>query len=207
MSCQTIQLVTDLFSAYNSLLDRCCASASKLSPVPCVVPSIFSVYNEAIRAINYGTPCGKVFADAAYPDPGMPAQCLSPVWLIGCRNWIEHMTCSKITTVCYDFATLFPRYIISGVKESCYREVAYDTNLTNTTGVSARLIVTEELSVDDDMEINGVSYGGACCTPYSLPVGTRITGVVAAGASVRIVVVDNWGVYVGATGKVCWEEV
>lgn len=132
--------------------------------------------------------------------------------------------CPPCSGDCVDFTTLFPMVLTPPAAghyppgavargEYCEREgygpipvmEIYRATITNPLSGPANLVVLGgSLTVDDDLEVDGVSTGGPCCYPITLDCNRVIAGPVSAGGSVTLAVLDNWGVRAGAVGCACW---
>ena len=120
---------------------------------------------------------------------------------------------------CLNFQTLFPAvspesapnyaprgYTCSGFSKETTASTTYILVAQNPLSGLGKLVVTIEAWFDDDLEIDGVSLGGACSTPIIIPVGTVLT-IQPSGGNVTLTVVDNYGVYSGGRGCACWQPV
>ena len=107
-------------------------------------------------------------------------------------------------THCIDFTDIFPSVSIAP-KYSCSPQVVYSVTLYNPLDVVADLVVTVTAGFDDDLRVNGESVGGDCSTPITIDVGTAIASGVAPGEGVTLELIDNFGVYAGGNGQVCWQ--
>lgn len=114
---------------------------------------------------------------------------------------------------CIDFSLYFP-LVMSGTSPAyshrgytCAGSIpaatAYSRSFSNPLTGAAILVVTREVFVDDDLEVDGVSIGGPCSTPIIIPSGT-VLATKEGGGIVTLTVVDNYSGRTGGTGCACW---
>lgn len=120
--------------------------------------------------------------------------------------------CTTCCSHCINFHYLFPWIYPSAAPDYAPRgyycgnieaSTTYIKSIQNPLPVRANLVVVEIVRVDDDLEIDGVSIGGRCALPVSIPAGTILSTQDPGGVTV-LTIVDNYGVNTGALGIACW---
>ena len=120
--------------------------------------------------------------------------------------------CTTCCSHCIDFHAMFPltstgrspdyapRGYYCGTTQA---STSYIKSVSNPLTVTAKLVVTVSINVDDDLEVDGTSLGGPCSGAFAIPVGTILATQPPGGVTV-LTVVDNYGVNTGASGIACW---